>query len=210
MSRRKALRNEAVEKLKKLKSEYEGKKNSKELDNYNEDAKKEYLINLSKEYYSMAGGLREDYREKIHQAGMEEVATLETQLKEQELSNQSKKDSMEDLLSENNKLIYSTYILNNGSVEQVKNLLINNINNEQIKELVKAKLNTIETSEKNNYSEVQQMITEAESDKVKKLELQIQQEYNSNQFNYPTNGVIPIDLDTMFNFSESARTQFFD
>lgn len=210
MSRRKTLRNEAGEKLNKLKSEYEGKKNSNELDKYTEDAKKEYLINLSKEYYSMAENLREEYRGKIYQAGMEEVAELETQLKEQELSNQSKKDSMEDLLSENNKLIYSTYILNNGSVEQVKNLLINNPNNEQIKELVKAKLNTIETSEKSNYSEVQQMITEVESDKVKKLELQIQQEYNSNQFNYPTNGVIPLDLDTMFNYSESARTQFFD
>ena len=54
------------------------------------------------------------------------------------------------------------------------------------------------------------MITEVESDKVQKLQLQIQQEYHTNQFNYPSNSIIPPNLDAMFNFSESARTQFFN
>ncbi|OOM16744.1 hypothetical protein [Clostridium saccharobutylicum] len=210
MSKRESLRNEAEGKLSKLKSEYEAKKNDKELDNYKEDAKKEYLINLSQEYYNMAEKLGSEYSDKIYKAGIEEVETLKTQLKDQDLINKNNKSSMEDLLAENNNLIYSTYILNNGSIEQIKNLLEYNCNNKPLIELVKAKLNTVGKDDQNNYSDVKQLIANIEVDKVEQLKSEIQSEYFSNQSKYPTNRVVSPDLRKMFNLDESLSAKFFN
>jgi predicted transcriptional regulator len=210
MLRRKILRTEAEEKLNKLRAEYEVKKNDKELDNYKEGAKKEYLINLSQEYYNQSEQLKREYSDKIYQAGLEEVETLKTQLKEQDLINKNKKSSMEDLLVENNNLIYSTYILNNGSVEQINNLLINNPDNKPILELVKAKLNTVEKDDQSKYSDVKQIIANIEVDKVQQLQSEIQSEYYNNQSNYPTNRSASPDLRRMFNLNESLSAKFFN
>lgn len=210
MLRRKILRTEAEEKLNKLRSEYEVKKNDKELDNYKEGAKKEYLINLSQEYYNQSEQLKREYSDKIYQEGLEEVETLKTQLKEQDLINKNKKSSMEDLLVENNNLIYSTYILNNGSVEQINNLLVNNPDNKPILELVKAKLNTVEKDDQSKYSDVKQIIANIEVDKVQQLQSEIQSEYFRNQSNYPTNRPVSPDLRKMFNLDESLSAKFFN
>ena len=210
MTKREILRTEAEEKLNKLRAEYEVKKNDKELDNYTENAKKEYLINLSNEYYNQSEQLKREYSEKIYQAGLEEVETLKSQLKEQDLINKNKKISMEDLLVENNNLIYSTYILNNGSIEQIKNLLINNPDNKPILELVKAKLNTIEKDDQSKYSDLKQIIENIEVDKVQQLQSEIQSEYFSNQSNYPTNRAVSPDLRKMFNLDENIQSKFFN
>lgn len=210
MLKREVLRNEAEEKLNKLNAEYQAKKNAKELDSYKEDAKKEYLVNLSQEYYNKSEQLRREYSDKIHQAGLEEIETLRTQLKEQDLINKNKKSSMEDLFAENNNLIYSTYILNNGSIEQIKNLLVNNPDNKPILELVKAKLNTVEKDNQNKYSDVKQIIANIEVDKVQQLQSEIQSEYYNNQSNYPTNRSVSPDLRRMFNLNESLSAKFFN
>lgn len=210
MLKREVLRNESEEKLNKLNAEYQAKKNAKELDSYKEDAKKEYLVNLSQEYYNKSEQLRREYSDKIHQSGLEEIETLRTQLKEQDLINKNKKSSMEDLFAENNNLIYSTYILNNGSIEQIKNLLVNNPDNKPILELVKAKLNTVEKDNQNKYSDVKQIIANIEVDKVQQLQSEIQSEYYNNQSNYPTNRSVSPDLRRMFNLNESLSAKFFN
>lgn len=210
MSKRKKLRTEAEEKLNKLRAEYETKKNDRDLDNYKEDAKKEYLINLSQEYYNKSEQLKKEYSDEIYQAGLEEVEALKTQLKEQDLINKNKKISMEDLLVENNNLIYSTYILNNGSIEQIKNLLINDPDNKPILELVKAKLNTVEKDDQSKYSDLKQVIENIEVDKVQQLQSEIESEYFNNQSKYPTNRAVSPNLRKMFNVNESIQSQFFN
>lgn len=183
---------------------YEKDKKLDMLNNYTEDAKLQYLIDLSEKYFSEGKKLQKMYAEKISEE-YDSLIRIEKEKQRMKELEENKPKTLDQLLAENNKLLYSTFILSNGNTEQIKGLLDKYKGDKQIIEFVKTKKG------KPEYAEVKQLISDMESDPAEILEWRKREAYNF----YTTSDCFPSEraliprLNKIFEVSERQQDKFF-
>ena len=203
MNKRDTLKQEAQVFITQLKAEYDAKISEKELAKYTDEAKGEYKDNLSKQYYKIAEEKREIYRSLIFAAGKKEVILAEKIASEAKRIKEINSEKPDELLKQNNALLHVGFMLQNGTVIQISDLVERYRENDDIISMIAAQSN------KPGYESIKSDLNKVEDHSIHHLKNSVESQdiSFSEKFPHLTGlGKSPFDL---FDMGRATEHNFF-
>lgn len=197
--------------LQQMKNAYEADKVKPELNNYTPEGKKKYYIDLSDKYLKKAKGLRKQVADRVIDRLDHEKELISERQQVEEIKKKEHIPTTNELLQRNNSLLYATNVLQNGTPNQVLQMLNNN-SDDMVLNLISMKVNNLKNQDKEDWLRVINKLDDIKKtplDVIKQVRNGFYAYYCTDNNKFPSNHALSVDIGSLFDSYTNAMNKFF-